>query len=623
MPEQMVPLHNGRAPRLPAHVTLSVEPPQDFELELVIMLHRRNGQGPVELEKAVLEGLAQQTCLSIEQATERFGHDPADVELLSQYLAYFGLRVSPQHPLSSLVCVYGRRSQVEQAFHVQLKTVAGRSDKIRTFEGEIHLPPALAERVRWVGGLHTVGYSPKKPTPSGAAKSTSETLDTGASAQGSRYSSDHSSEHSSDHSSSEQAAPPPPTAQAGVPWRSFWASEFAKGYDFPAELDGSGACIGVISMLGSYTAYDLQTYFGAQQLPVPEIVVVGDPQLGTGTDTWTNYETTMDVEVAFSVTPGARHVVYSSSLSANDDITAMDYVRVFMLAVCDVVNRPNVLTVSWGLPEDLLDAWTKPQAELVNESLLCAALVGITVCIASGDSGATYPLANGMFAAPPLVYFPGSSPWVLNCGGTSWNPYSPRTQEVVWNCFSQTMNLEYESGVDPVYISSMLSNLGSSSGGVSHYFPRPAWQAHCEVPLYQYMVFKNWVFSDYRSFQGRGCPDVAANADFLNGYTIFVDRQWRYGGGTSAATPLIAGLMTLLTQGVGRRLGFLNPLLYRLQLDEKLEVFNTIVEGNNGGYSASPLRGWNAATGLGSPHGQRLLEVLRGYFEREKGSDAG
>lgn len=604
MSEQMMPLKNGRAPQLPAHATLSSEPWEDFELELFIVLRRRNGQGQAELENAVLEGLKQQQFLSHEQAAERFGHDPVEAEQVKAYFETHGLQVTVQHPLSCLVRVRGNRSQLEKAFQVQLRTLVGRSSSARTYEGQLHLPQTLTAFVRWVGGLHTLGYSPKMYASTLTSRTSSEA--SGAASAG-----------------DEAAAPPPPKAEPGVPWQSFWATEFATGYNFPAELDGKGACIGVISMLGSYTSYDLETYFGAQGMSVPEIVVVGEPKLGVGVDTWTNYETTMDVEVAFSVTPGARHVLYSSSLGANDDITAMDYVRVFMMAVCDTVNHPNVLTVSWGLPESMQDVWTKPEAELVNESLLCAALVGITVCIASGDSGATYPLANGMFSAPPLVYFPGSSPWVLNCGGTSWNPTSPRAQEVVWNCFSQTMNLEYESGVEQPYVSSMLSNLGASSGGVSHYFPLPQWQEGCEVPLYQYMVFKNWVFSDYQSFRGRGCPDVAANADFLNGYTIFVDRQWRYGGGTSAATPLTAGLMTLLTQGVGQRLGFLNPLLYRLQLVEKQGIFNTIVEGNNGGYAASPTKGWNAATGLGSPNGRRLLEVLRAHFQSEQSPKEG
>jgi kumamolisin len=60
-----------------------------------------------------------------------------------------------------------------------------------------------------------------------------------------------------------------------------------------------------------------------------------------------------------------------------------------------------------------------------------------------------------------------------------------------------------------------------------------------------------------------------------------------------------------LSQQLGTRLGYINPLLYGLA---KQGVFRDIVIGNNGGYSAHP--GWDACTGLGRPIGSRLLEAL-------------
>jgi len=149
---------------------------------------------------------------------------------------------------------------------------------------------------------------------------------------------------------------------------------------------------------------------------------------------------------------------------------------------------------------------------------------------------------------------------------------------------------------------------------VSTYFDKPDWQAQAVVPEKTLYDFIGWSFTNPESFTGRGCPDVAAHADFLSGYKIIVEGKERYGGGTSAATPLIAALITRLCEGVGQRLGFLNPLLYELQLGQGVNVCQPITRGNNGGYAASPEHRWNPCTGLGSLRGKTLLRALRKIY---------
>jgi kumamolisin len=85
--------------------------------------------------------------------------------------------------------------------------------------------------------------------------------------------------------------------------------------------------------------------------------------------------------------------------------------------------------------------------------------------------------------------------------------------------------------------------------------------------------------------------------------------------GTSAVAPLWAGLIALINQSLiekgGNTVGFLNPLIYGLAGSG---AFKDIVEGNNDidgklkKYSATV--GWDACTGLGSPHGMQLLQAL-------------
>src|SRR5271157_1704060 len=76
-------------------------------------------------------------------------------------------------------------------------------------------------------------------------------------------------------------------------------------------------------------------------------------------------------------------------------------------------------------------------------------------------------------------------------------------------------------------------------------------------------------------------------------------------GGTSAVAPLWAGLFACINQGLGKPVGFVNPLLYALPTGGPL---HDITAGTNGDYSAAV--GWDPCTGLGTPDGQLLLNAL-------------
>jgi kumamolisin len=88
---------------------------------------------------------------------------------------------------------------------------------------------------------------------------------------------------------------------------------------------------------------------------------------------------------------------------------------------------------------------------------------------------------------------------------------------------------------------------------------------------------------------------------------IRVDGQTSVIGGTSAVAPLWAGLIALANQANGVAAGFVNPVIYAASAQK---AFRDITQGNNGpgGYSAGP--GWDACTGLGSPVGSAVIQVL-------------
>ncbi len=132
----------------------------------------------------------------------------------------------------------------------------------------------------------------------------------------------------------------------------------------------------------------------------------------------------------------------------------------------------------------------------------------------------------------------------------------------------------------------------------SDFFPVPAYQSAVGVPP----------SANAGGHRGRGVPDVAGDADPATGYIVRVDGQESVIGGTSAVAPLWAGLVALMNQKLGHRVGLLNPLIYGSLVGTG--SFRDISSGNNGAYSAK--QGWDACTGWGMPNGTKLLHALGG-----------
>ncbi len=271
----------------------------------------------------------------------------------------------------------------------------------------------------------------------------------------------------------------------------------------------------------------------------------------------------LDIEVAGALAPKARQMVY---FGPNSDAGFVD-------AVSDAVHAtptPVAISISWGQNED---DWTDQARRALDGVFADAVALGITVTAAAGDSGSSDGAPDRSHAD-----FPASSPNVLACGGTTLHADASRvsiTSETVWNAGG--------SG-------------GATGGGVSDVFAVPAWQAPAVTPN--------------APLRGRGVPDVAGNADPSTGYRVLVDGTAAVYGGTSAVAPLWAALIARLAQAAGRSFGLLAAELYRYAAPgQPAAGFRDVTAGDNGAYSAGP--GWDACTGLGSPDGVALLQLLR------------
>lgn len=353
-------------------------------------------------------------------------------------------------------------------------------------------------------------------------------------------------------------------------------------YSFPTQLDGSGQTIGLLEFGGGFQEEDLDTYFHTLRLPRPRVTAVSVDGTPNAPGSEADAEVVLDIEVAGGVAPGAAIVVYFAQF------TDAGWVEALTKAIHDTHNRPSVISISWGWSELQRVgefAWTPQVLNEVDTVLAEAANLGITVLVAAGDDGSTDGIEDGHVHAD----YPATSPFVTACGGTTLQARDGvRVSEVVWSDGTRA-----HGG-------------GSTGGGVSDFFPVPAWQSGVNVPR-----------AASTGHVGRGVPDVAAVADARTGYAQFMNGAWFTDGGTSAVAPLYAGLIARFNQQLasagGRRVGFLNPLLYGGV--GATDAFHDITSGDNATLTSHPQayaasRGWDPCTGWGAPHGENLLAQL-------------
>jgi len=517
MPQERVALAGSH--REPAANASAPSPIDQHELVQVTVVLRRRPQSRLP---AAEEFAFQDTHTVKYHRREDFavlhGADPADITLIEAFAHEHSLTVRERSAARRSVVLTGTVENMQEAFGTSLAHYQTPAGGYRGRTGPVMIPANLQGVVQAVLGLDNRPVA--KP-----------------------------------HSRRAHAAAPAGLAPTAV----------AQMYNFPAGAHAAGQTIGIIELGGGYKAADLKTYFSGLGLnaPVVTAVSVDGGANAPGVDPDSDGEVMLDIEVAGSVAPGARIVVY---FAPNTDQGFHDAITT---AVQDTVNIPSVISISWGGPED---SWTQQSTSAMLAACTDAAAVGVTVTAAAGDDGATDGVSDNQFH----VDLPACLPPVLGCGGTRLNSKNGKiSSETVWNELAQ--------------------NEGATGGGVSRIFPIPAYQASANVPV-----------QPETKFAGRGVPDVSGDADPVTGYEVRVDGQNTVYGGTSAVAPLWAGLIALINQQLGMPVGFVQPVLYQIGT----AAFRDITVGNNGGYQAGP--NWDPCTGLGSPNGAALLKALRG-----------
>ncbi|WP_223632979.1 protease pro-enzyme activation domain-containing protein [Corallococcus sp. EGB] len=559
------------APRIPLAQSARVSP-----ASLHLPLRSRAATGLVEVTLVLRHGAplptVEELCanpprrpLTHEEFEAKYGTPPKHLAAVRRFAKSHRLTITSERRDRGCVTLQGAAAAMCKAFGVDLRRFTQGRTSYLSHTKPVTLPRALRGVVEWVLGLDT------RPLVTHNAAS----------------------------------LPIPREAAKQVGLRSYTAPQVASLYRYP-QNQGEGQCVGVIELAGGYRPSDLEASLKSAGVKrTAPVVNVGPNKVGI-LHTASDAEVTMDVELVAAVCPAARVVVYNAG---SKDYSLRDYHRVLAEALSDRENRPSVLTTSWSFYEGSL---IQQGEEGVFERLFVeAALLGITVCAASGDLGSQVPVnavsPTGAITLAATSY-PAASALVLGCGGTTLEAVGDVLHhERVWNRLGEAMSMGL--------LGRMSTAAGASSGGVSTMNALPLYQQGMGVPDLVRSSWKNGAFDVSRS-TGRGVPDVAANADLHTGYQIVFKGQQGVAAGTSAAAPMWAALIVRLNEALGERVGFLNPRLYTL-VTEGEAVVRRITQGGNGAYFASEETLWNACTGLGTPDGEALLAGLRKLLRRK------
>jgi len=379
-------------------------------------------------------------------------------------------------------------------------------------------------------------------------------------------------------------------AAAGAALAPLTPADLERRYNFPPG-NAAGQRIAIGEFGGGYFAEDAAAYCNKFQRPVPAInpiavdapaytlqQIMALPPQQRGEELDTSIEVMMDVQIIAGLCSGAEISVYFSPFDQGGWVDLLNTV---------IAAKPVVLSISWGLAEDD-PGWAANAITAVNDRLNMLRLLGVTTCISSGDDGSGDQIDDGK----AHVDFPSCSPFALSVGGTMLTAAGGGVDEVTW---WDTPGRRTNRGG------------GSTGGGVSTIFKRPAWQNVRIRSL------------NSGSIDGRVMPDVAALSGEPFYDLIFVGKP-QPNGGTSASAPLWAALIARIAAQLtpDKRQRFLTPLLY--QDGARAQPIGTalrdITSGNNAsnpkpgkGYKAGP--GFDAVTGWGVPDGVKLLNALQ------------
>jgi subtilase family serine protease len=525
--------------------------------------------------------------LTKEQYTAGFAPTAEDVAKLREFLTSRNLSVSAVDKNNHFISATGRISDVQSAFHVQINRFQVNGQMHRANLSEPVLDASVAPLVKSVQGLNNFSYQPDvlrpidpdsgkpvesiplasaAPGPDGLffngnclrapETKTFRTKGGGPSATytGNRYGSNITS------------------VVPHLPSCGYDSAEIRKGYGliplYQKGWDGSGQTIVIVDAYGSPTIRaDATTFSKINRLPrlTPSnfaILKVGGesgctPADGCTPGNW-SVETTLDVEWAHTVAPGANIVLI---VAKDNSFTNLDLANFY--ATDNLFG--SVISNSWGGPESALIPFPSELA-VQNDYAQLAASFGISDNFSSGDSGDFF---NAIGAT--TVSMPAAAPFATGVGGTSLflKANHQMLLQTGWGTnFTRIANPNPNPPTVPPLPFGFQSGAG---GGTSGFWAKPS---------YQSSLSGNW----------RQVPDISYVADPDTGVEIIITPDGVPGhpqfveviGGTSLACPMFSAMWAIANQAAGEPLGQAAASLYDLPADAITDVTDvTAASANN------------------------------------------
>lgn len=299
-----------------------------------------------------------------------------------------------------------------------------------------------------------------------------------------------------------------------------------------------------------------------------------DKTVGQGAGSPGGVEAELDIEYIKGVAPNVPlTVIYI------DDYSLLNWAN----QINSMKDAPLVHSVSYG--NDEKQQSSTQYMYTCNTAFIKAGARGLSILFASGDQGVCGRLGCGLLSHAPFhPDFPAGSPYITAVGGTDFVG-SDIGAEKAWT---------------------------SGGGGFSDTFGIPSFQKEA-VAAYKASPDANLPPQKLWNNTGRGYPDIAALGGQAAPYCVDVGGSFSGVAGTSAACPVAAGVFALLnglrTSQKKAPLGFLNPFIY-----QNPTAFNDVTSGVNTGspirkYGFKAVKGWDAATGWGTPDYEALAKV--------------
>ena len=530
--------------------------------------------------------------LTPEQYAARFGASPDVLARASAWLSAQGLNVQGASRMGTRLSFSGTAAQVEQAFATQIHLYDVDGATRFAMSQAPSVPAELADVVIGVHGVHDFRIQAPPHTPA----------------------------------ANPLVSIPVQGADGGmenVP--ALGPADFAAIYDlnalYAANIHGEGQNIAIAGQT-DFNDADIALFrstFGLSAT-LPTRVLVPNSGPSVVLDQGDLGETELDLEWSGGLAPAATvHFVYTGATDANGVFDALTY-------AIEEATAP-VLSISYGQCE----AGIPPADAVFYEQMGdAAAIVGVTVLAASGDTGAAGCDSQRSKAARhgENVGLPASIPTVVAVGGTQFD-VTAANQSTYFNSMLLAGAYIPESGWNETQVDEEagVGGLGASTGGASVVFAKPYWQipftpmgSFRDVPdialsasalIVPYVTYYSWTTadSDAGPYQAEGISPV---------------------GGTSCAAPSFAAILALVNQSLAKAnpsapvgLGNANPLLYALANSAaSAAAFHDITTGNNivpcqagslscpttppyeFGYTAGP--GYDQVTGLGSIDAEKL-----------------